>query len=94
VRATVRRRKTFSAALTELGVRVYPSAGNFVLADFRAQGPAFFAQLGRAGILVRERSKEIAPGFVRISIGTPAEMDRVAKQARQFANRVGGGRFS
>jgi histidinol-phosphate aminotransferase len=93
VRETVRRRKIFSAALMELGVRVYPSAGNFVLADFGARGSKFFAQLGRAGILVRERSKEIAPGFVRISIGTQAEMSRVVKQAREFANRAGSGRF-
>jgi len=94
VRETVRRRNTFSAAMTELGVRVYPSAGNFVLADFGSKGPAFFAQLGAAGILVRERSKDIAPGFVRISIGTTAEMDRVVKLAREFAKRAGGGRFS
>jgi histidinol-phosphate aminotransferase len=90
VRATVRRRDAFSAALRDLGIRVYPSAGNFVLADFGAQGPAFFVQLGRAGILVRERSAEIAPGFVRISIGTQAEMDRVARQAREFMKRRGG----
>jgi histidinol-phosphate aminotransferase len=89
VRETVRRRDAFAQALTQLGVKVYPSAGNFLLADFGARGPAFFARLRYAGILVRERSKEIAPGFVRISIGTQAEMTRLLKQARKFANSDG-----
>ncbi len=60
--------------LARLGVRTYPSAGNFLLADFGPQGPSLFRRLEKRGILLRERSREIAPGFVRITIGTPAEM--------------------
>jgi histidinol-phosphate aminotransferase len=62
-----------------LGVRTYPSAGNFLLADFGPGGPALFNKLARQGILLRERSLEIAPGFVRISIGTAAEMRTLMK---------------
>jgi histidinol-phosphate aminotransferase len=69
--------------LALLGVRTFPSAGNFLLADFGSQGPALFRKLERQGILLRERSREIAPGFVRISIGTPGEMRALMDSIRK-----------
>ncbi len=66
-----------------LGVKTYPSAGNFLLADFGPGGPALFNKLARQGILLRERSREIAPGFVRISIGTALEMRTLMKAIRR-----------
>ena len=77
VTQTVLLRERFAAQLAKLGVKTFPSAGNFLLADFGPAGPSLFARLARRGILVRERTKEIAPGFVRISIGTAPEMRRV-----------------
>jgi histidinol-phosphate aminotransferase len=70
-------RKWFAAQLTRLGATCYPSAGNFLLADFGPSGSTLFRKLEKQGILLRERSKEIAPGFVRISIGTRKEMRRL-----------------
>jgi histidinol-phosphate aminotransferase len=70
-------RKWFAAQLTRIGAISYPSAGNFLLADFGPSGPALFCELEKQGILLRERSKEIAPGFVRVSIGTRKEMRRL-----------------
>jgi histidinol-phosphate aminotransferase len=72
-------RKWFAAQLAEIGVTTFPSAGNFLLADFNAAGPALFRALQSQGILVRDRSKEIAPGFVRITIGTRTEMLRLLR---------------
>jgi histidinol-phosphate aminotransferase len=89
VSATLRIRKDFTAKLSLLGVTTYPSAGNFILADFGPKGPALFAKLALAGILVRERTKEIAPGFVRITIGTKSEMARVIVSIRNFAKQAG-----
>ena len=77
VAQTVLLRESFAAQLTKLGVKTFPSFGNFLLADFGPTGPSLFARLARGGILVRERTKEIAPGFVRISIGTAPEMRRL-----------------
>ena len=94
VSATLRIRKDFAAKLSKLGVTTYPSAGNFLLADFGPQGPALFAKLAHDGILLRERSKEIAPGFVRITIGTKSEMARVLTSIRKFAKQSGIGQFS
>jgi histidinol-phosphate aminotransferase len=79
VKQTCEIRDWFAGELARLGVRTFPSAGNFLLADFGSPGPALFKKLATQGILVRERSKDIGPGFVRISIGTASEMKRLVK---------------
>jgi histidinol-phosphate aminotransferase len=83
VSATQRRREWFAAELKGQGVRVFPTAANFLLADFGAKGPAFFRRLARHNILVRERSKDLGPGFARITIGTQAELDKFLRLLRQ-----------
>ena len=70
-------RASFAKDLEKLGVKTYPSAGNFLLANFGTNGPALFETLERQGILLRERSKDIGPGFVRITIGSAPEMKRL-----------------
>ncbi len=74
VKHILQARESFAAALHELGVITYPSAGNFLLANFGPGGPALFSKLERRGILVRPRTKDIGTGYVRITIGTPREM--------------------
>lgn len=75
-------RAILERGLSRLGVRVFPSAANFVLVDFGARGPAITAALERRGILVRDQASSFArPGFVRITIGT-------AKQMRRFLNAL------
>jgi histidinol-phosphate aminotransferase len=78
-----RLRRSFAAELNEVGVKTYPSAGNFLLANFGSPGPALFQKLEKQGILLRDRSKDIGPGFVRITIGTPSEMRRLLKAIRR-----------
>jgi len=90
-RAAVRRyilqvrstRAWLAAELDGLGVVVYPSAANFILANFGLRGPRLFKYLERRRILLRERSDQIGPGFVRIAIGTPAEMRRLVTLIRR-----------
>jgi histidinol-phosphate aminotransferase len=83
VRNILRSRKSFAAALQELGVITFPSAGNFLLANFGLTGPALFAKLERRGILLRDRSRDMGPGFVRITIGTPAEMKTLLHEIKK-----------
>jgi histidinol-phosphate aminotransferase len=78
-----RLRAWFEAELGKFGVKAFPSAGNFLLANFGPSGSALFKKLERQGILLRERSKDIGPGFVRITIGTPSEMRRLLKTMRK-----------
>jgi len=76
-------RSWLAVQLEALGVKAYPSAGNFLLANFGPGGPALFKRLEKQGILLRDRSKDIGPGFVRITIGTQAEMARLMKTIRK-----------
>jgi histidinol-phosphate aminotransferase len=78
-----RLRPRLAAELQSLGVKTYSSAGNFLLANFGPGGPALFRKLGNQGILLRERTKDMGPGFVRISIGTSAEMKKLLKAIRK-----------
>jgi histidinol-phosphate aminotransferase len=82
VREVKRLRAWLATELQKLDVRTYPSAGNFLLANFGLAGPVLFRNLERQGILLRERSKDIGPGFVRITIGTSSEMRRLLKAIR------------
>lgn len=83
VAATKRRREWFAVELRKQGVRVFPTAANFLLADFGVKGPAFFQKLARHKILIRERSKDLGPGFARITIGTQAELNKFLRLFRQ-----------
>ena len=78
-----RLRKWFAAELNLLGVKTYPSAGNFLLANFGPSGPALFRKLEKQGILLRDRSKDMGAGFARITIGTESEMSRLLKAIRK-----------
>ncbi len=73
----------FAQELGKIGVKTYPSAGNFLLANFGPSGPGLFQKLEKQGILLRDRSKDIGPGFVRISIGTSSEMKRLLNTIRK-----------
>ena len=82
--AEVKRMRVWVAKeLCELGVKTYPSAGNFLLADFGPKGPALFRRLEGKGILVRDRSKDMGGGFVRITMGSAAEMRQLLKAIRK-----------
>jgi histidinol-phosphate aminotransferase len=83
VKEIKRLRIWFAAELENLGVELFPSAGNFLLANFGPDGPALFHKLEKKGILVRDRSKDIGTGFVRITIGTQSEMQFVLKAIRK-----------
>jgi histidinol-phosphate aminotransferase len=83
VNGVLRLRAWFAAQLEKLEVKTYPSSANFLLANFGPTGPALFQRLEKRGILLRERSKDIGPGFVRITIGTQSEMQRLMKTIRK-----------
>jgi len=83
VNGVKRLRAWFAAELEKLGVKTYSRAGNFILANFGSSGPALFQKLEKQGILLRERGKDIGPGFVRSTIGTQSEMQRLLKSIRK-----------
>ena len=77
VRDVKRLRAWLTVELNKHGVRVFPSAANFLLADFGERGPAFFKQLAKQNILVRERRHDLGSGYARITIGTQSELKQL-----------------
>jgi len=64
-----------AAALTEAGIKVWPSEGNFILADFGtgAVAQAADAHLKSRGLIVRAMGAYGLPGCLRITIGAADE---------------------
>jgi len=91
VRAYVREvkiaRELLSTALARLGVRTFPSGGNFLLVDFGRQAAALLAGLQRNGILLRDGGTHWGrAGLVRITVGTRAQTQRLIRVlGRRFA---------
>jgi histidinol-phosphate aminotransferase len=73
-----RSREFVSHALSKLGVRVFPSAGSFLLADFGRNARRIVKELAAKGILLRPMNFGGAP-FVRITIGTMPQMRRLLR---------------
>jgi histidinol-phosphate aminotransferase len=79
VRGVKQLRMWLTKELQARGVFVFPSEGNFVLANFGKAGPALFRKLASKGILVRDRSHDIGLGFARISIGSKIELQELLR---------------
>jgi histidinol-phosphate aminotransferase len=76
-----RGRERLSQLFDELGLRYWPSQTNFVLVRVGAKVKTFVESMQGRGILVRDSSSNPGcDGCVRITVGTPEQMD-VALQA-------------
>lgn len=62
--------------LAELGLRVLPSAGNFVLVDFGRPAAPIYDALLREGVIVRPVAGYGLPDALRITVGTTTENAR------------------
>jgi len=73
-------RARLTAGLTEAGIHVWPSEGNFVLADFAtpSRAAAADAALRARGVLVRAMGGYGLPHCLRITVGTAGEVALVA----------------
>lgn len=85
-----RGRKLLETELRRLGISVFPSAANFVLADFGESGPKVIGALARRGILIRDQAASIGrPGFARITAGTPEQMARFFDELARIVRGLG-----
>jgi histidinol-phosphate aminotransferase len=78
-RLIVAERERVAAALRALGVAFAPSAGNFLMVEAGAQAPRIYDQLLRGGVIVRPIGGYGLPRHLRISVGTPAQNDRLLR---------------
>ena len=77
-------RQQLTQLCSELGLRLWPSQTNFVLVRIGAQLKPFIEAMLRRGIVVRDSSSNPGcEGCVRITIGTPAQMESVLAAIRQ-----------
>ena len=76
------------AALGNAGLRAVPSAGNFILIEFPADGPVTAADCNQYlldhGIICRYLAVQNMPRALRISIGTENETRTVAAALRDY----------
>ena len=79
-RHNAEQRMRLAAALTAAGIRVWPSEGNFILADFGQPDAASGADsaLRARGVIVRAMGGYGLPHCLRITVGTAEECDLVA----------------
>lgn len=83
VREVAAGKRELARSLDRLGIRHFPSAGNFVLAYFGPRAKEIVAVLARKNILVRDRSSDFGgDGYVRITLGTPPQMRRLARELK------------
>jgi histidinol-phosphate aminotransferase len=68
-------RDVLRAGLDRLGIRYYPTEANFVLMQIGPRAIEIRDRLRDAGVLVRDRSYEIA-GCVRVTVGTSEQVGR------------------
>jgi histidinol-phosphate aminotransferase len=84
VREVRRGRQELERGLARLGVKSFPSAGNFVLVYFGKRAKEIVAALGHQGILLRDRSGDFGgEGYVRITFGT---LDQTRRLVRELEN--------
>lgn len=79
-------RRWLTAELEQAGLRVWPSEGNFILADFGASEKAGAAHdaLKQRGVIVRMMAGYGLPHCLRITIGTAEECAMVADVLSAF----------
>jgi histidinol-phosphate aminotransferase len=63
--------------LETLGLRTIPSAANFLLVHFGANAAHVYDLLLRSGVIVRPVGAYGLPDYLRISVGTPAQNQRL-----------------
>ena len=78
-------REWTARALAEMGFRVLPSKANFLFAAHPAlSGEELYAGLRQRGILVRHFRKERIRDYVRITIGTRQQMERLTQALKEM----------
>jgi histidinol-phosphate aminotransferase len=68
-------RERLSAFFTRLGLRHVPSHANFIMVEV-GQGDNVFRAMMKRGIIVRSMVSYGLPSWIRVSIGTPEQMEK------------------
>ncbi len=69
--------ESMQAWFASRGIEYIPSAGNFVSVRFGAASPQIYQGLLERGVIVRPLANYGLPEFLRISVGTAAQLERL-----------------
>jgi histidinol-phosphate aminotransferase len=83
VRETVAERVRLEAALTGMGLSFPASAANFLFVEFGERAPDLYAALKAEGLLVRWWAAPELRTRLRVTVGKPAENDKVIAALRK-----------
>lgn len=83
--AIINTRERFVSEISEIGFKVLPSSANFIFAkpDFMDAG-SLYQKLREKGIIVRYFNKKIIGDYLRITIGTDADMDECIEAMKEI----------
>jgi histidinol-phosphate aminotransferase len=85
VREVRRGRLELERGFARLGVRCFPSGGNFVLVYFGQRAKEIVGALMRKKTLVRDRSSDFGgEGYVRITLGTLPQTRRLLRELKSI----------
>jgi histidinol-phosphate aminotransferase len=87
IKETINEREKLITSLAQLPIvlKIYPSDANFILVK-TTDARGIYNYLVERGIIVRDRSKvELCEGSLRITIGTPAENEKLIDVLKSFA---------
>ncbi len=72
-------KKYLYAGLAQLGIAYVSSVANFILIDIGRDGLAFFKEMLKYGVIVRDMRQYGLKNFIRVTIGTKKENERFMK---------------
>ena len=86
LREVRRGRQELERGLATLGIRYFPSGGQFPADVISASAPRRLSRaLDRKGILVRDRSSDFGgEGYVRVTLGTLAQTRRLLRELKEI----------
>jgi histidinol-phosphate aminotransferase len=74
-------------ALTEMGVRYFPTQSNFFLIDVEQDAEAVFQAMLRDGVIIRSMKGYGYPRYIRVNVGTGEENQRFVSALKRVLNR-------
>ena len=78
---TAEGRAFLTQGLKSLGLKVYPSVGNFILVEFGDRAEDVRLSLKNKGIFIRQMGAYNLPRCLRITVGTPDDNRRLVEEA-------------
>jgi histidinol-phosphate aminotransferase len=82
-------RERLSSELQDMGCKVFPSEANFVwVCPAVLPAKELFEQLKKRRILIRYFESDLTKGYVRITVGTDEEIDRLLEAMKEVLNEA------